>query len=474
VDIRLPRPRPWWRRWLRRLAWVLLLGAVGVGVRFYYRNHQAVTKLEEAVAALDRDDPGWRLEDIEAAREQIPEEENSARVVVAAGQLLPQTWLPPDLDDHLAHLAPDEQLAPDDFARLGQELDKVRPALEEARKLAALPRGRHRLAYERNVLETRLDDQAEARRVAALLVYDALRHGQNGDGKSALTSCRAALNAGRSLGDEPITVSQLIRMACVVVACQAAERALAQGEPAPDDLTGLQRALETEDAHPGLPIILRGERAMSDALFRAIERGAVPVNGLAGVQWSWPESALVRVWRMDTHEDHALLLSLLTRRITELQRPMHEQIGAERQFEQETRSLPREALLTGLLKPAMSKLGASSRRKHAYVRCAVVAVAAERCRRDHGAWAGTIDQLCPKYLATVPRDPFDGQPLRYRRLEDGVMIYSVGQDGVDDGGNLDREHPTQPGVDIAFRLWDVKHRRQPPRPRPPEDQPGDH
>jgi hypothetical protein len=30
-------------------------------------------------------------------------------------------------------------------------------------------------------------------------------------------------------------------------------------------------------------------------------------------------------------------------------------------------------------------------------------------------------------------------------------------------------------VDIGCRLWDVKHRRQPPRPRPPapEGQPGD-
>jgi len=36
------------------------------------------------------------------------------------------------------------------------------------------------------------------------------------------------------------------------------------------------------------------------------------------------------------------------------------------------------------------------------------------------------------------RDPFDGAPLRYRRLEKSYVIYSVGQDGHDDGG---REKP---------------------------------
>jgi len=66
----------------------------------------------------------------------------------------------------------------------------------------------------------------------------------------------------------------------------------------------------------------------------------------------------------------------------------------------------------------------------------------------------------------IPFDPFDGLPLRYRRLDDGVMIYSISSDGVDNNGNLDTAHPNQPGVDIGYRLWDVAKRRQPPRPKP--------
>jgi hypothetical protein len=44
------------------------------------------------------------------------------------------------------------------------------------------------------------------------------------------------------------------------------------------------------------------------------------------------------------------------------------------------------------------------------------------------------------------------------------MVYSVGEDGKDDGGKLRRVEFT-PAPDVGWRLWDVKHRRRPPRPK---------
>ena len=41
----------------------------------------------------------------------------------------------------------------------------------------------------------------------------------------------------------------------------------------------------------------------------------------------------------------------------------------------------------------------------------------------------------PEFLAEVPVDPIDGQPLRYRRSADWLFrLWSVGDDGVDNGG----------------------------------------
>jgi hypothetical protein len=77
-----------------------------------------------------------------------------------------------------------------------------------------------------------------------------------------------------------------------------------------------------------------------------------------------------------------------------------------------------------------------------------------------------------RLLAKVPADPYDGKPLRYRRLKDGVVIYCIGPDGKDDGGTFERDDFWAASTDVGLRLWDVDKRRQPPEPpKPPDDFP---
>jgi hypothetical protein len=90
---------------------------------------------------------------------------------------------------------------------------------------------------------------------------------------------------------------------------------------------------------------------------------------------------------------------------------------------------------------------------HVSLRCVLVALAAERYRLQHGHWPLVLTDLFPNYLASVPLDPFDAVALRYRRTDTGAIVYSVGKDGRDDGGDVQR--------DIVFRLWNVEQRRQP-------------
>jgi hypothetical protein len=66
---------------------------------------------------------------------------------------------------------------------------------------------------------------------------------------------------------------------------------------------------------------------------------------------------------------------------------------------------------------------------------ALIACALERYRRAHGQFPESLDGLAPQFVAEVPRDVSSGQALRYRRTDDGQFIlYAVGADGVDDGG----------------------------------------
>jgi hypothetical protein len=451
-------------------VFILLLIAAGVTLRFVFKDRQLRSSLQSITDELDANDPNWRLEEIEETRAAVTDAENSARVVPAVRRLLPSGgWPSVRLSDALENVEPQEQLRADQLTLLSSELDSVAPALAEARKLAGLPRGRYPITYAPNPINTLLNEQQNARTVAALLAHDARRLAQQGDPKAALASCRAALNTGRSLGDEPLGISQLIRTGCVALACWEIERVLAQGEPADADLAAVQQLLDEEERFPTVLVTLRGERAMQHELYQRVEKGEAsldtsgtpPPSGLMGGLERWSERRLLRY-------EQPFILRSLTGRVEVARRPPHEQRAAMKtQATEEKREVPSDAILTRLLVPSIDKLCQAAWRKQTQLRCLAVLVAVERFRQANGRWPVKLDDLKPRFLKTVPLDPFDGKPLRYRRLDDGVIVYSVGPDEKDNGGVLDRKDPTRAGADLGYRLWDVERRRQPPRPIPP-------
>jgi hypothetical protein len=71
-------------------------------------------------------------------------------------------------------------------------------------------------------------------------------------------------------------------------------------------------------------------------------------------------------------------------------------------------------------------------------RVARTAIALELHRRETGALPGRLDALVPAHFHTLPVDPFSGAPLVYRVTDDGFIVYSLGSNQQDDGGNLER------------------------------------
>jgi len=59
-----------------------------------------------------------------------------------------------------------------------------------------------------------------------------------------------------------------------------------------------------------------------------------------------------------------------------------------------------------------------------------------------------LTALTPVYLTATPLDPFDGQPLRYRKQGDGYVLYSIGSDLNDDSG----ARKTGKNGDIVFTV----------------------
>ncbi len=55
-------------------------------------------------------------------------------------------------------------------------------------------------------------------------------------------------------------------------------------------------------------------------------------------------------------------------------------------------------------------------------------------RAENGRYPIQLSDLIPKYTAEVPLDRCSGKPLIYKPQENGYVLYSVGENGKDDGG----------------------------------------
>lgn len=92
-------------------------------------------------------------------------------------------------------------------------------------------------------------------------------------------------------------------------------------------------------------------------------------------------------------------------------------------------------IFSRLLLPAFGNVMLKAARHQASVNLAVTACALERYRIANGKYPQQLQDLTPRYIARLPVDPVNGKPLIYRLNDDGSFIlYSVGPNGVDDGG----------------------------------------
>jgi hypothetical protein len=97
--------------------------------------------------------------------------------------------------------------------------------------------------------------------------------------------------------------------------------------------------------------------------------------------------------------------------------------------------LPRYCLLSHTFLPYIIQGVIKDVVNIARLRAVGATLAVERYRLANGKLPDKLDELVPAYLSAVPTDPFDGQPLRYKKLAKGYVVYSIGENGRDDGGD---------------------------------------
>jgi hypothetical protein len=310
-------------------------------------------------------------------------------------------------------------------------------------------------------IATLLPDLQKVRQMADWLKNDAYLLAHEERYNDAVESCRACLCAGRVVGDEPIVISHLVRNAVQLVAIDALERVLAQGVADEAVLKEMQTLLELEDKESTWLHSLRGERAGWHVMFEDIRDGRMPLNTLNGM--AGPTSARnLFGWIRERFpstilSDYPEYLQHMTQAVEIARLPLDQQRPKLQAWEETAKTTDNSVIR--LAAPALAKVYNAECRSHGNLRTASVAVACERYRLANKAWPKTLDDLVKaKLIKEIPLDPIDGKPLRYRQDKEKIVIYSIGEDEKDDGGNIERDRMA-PGIDVGFRLWHPHLRR---------------
>jgi len=279
----------------------------------------------------------------------------------------------------------------------------------------------------------------EARRCSFLLSLEGLAASAADDPNRAIETVRATLALAKSQ-DCPMIINRLVEVAIRAVAYNNLEQVVNRVTLTDAQLQTVSGWVETYVNPEGYRQALIGERCIGLQMFRSPGTMSSEMGGGGIVS-----VALVPLKILGFYDrDMLSYVNLLQDYIDALDLPRDERLAAYRAVDERFSDGKGLGLLTSIIMPALLRTYQLEMRSDAHRRVTSTALAAQRFRLAQGRLPETLDELVPAYLDAVPIDPFDNQPLRYRLLEKGFVVYSIGDDNSDDGGaerDRDNRHP---------------------------------
>jgi hypothetical protein len=479
----MQRPK---RKWLVRTLVAISAIIVVLVIYFYWgwrtERRAGEERLAVVMKQLDEQIPGWQTYYEDRNRRLAPKEENSAFDLLRVWNGIPKEtkqWLTKGRPESLIRVYPDSktthpinQLYPKVVIdELSVRLKGLEQSLTELHKLkTTLPNSGFPYSYElEQTGQLAWVNKMDCIRIARLLEYETWIHLSENRTESAIENVRVVIGISRALGDEPNLMDQHFRRSLCGSAVQSLRRVLACGEPKLG-LAELQTELASEAEVPFFQIMLLGESLIHEAFFRRLDSEEVPDLRMRNIseqqsphQPSMWEKVSWQNGRKDLPRQRALMLDSHRQLLQTASLPWKKRIEQIQVIEENTRNTVRSTqahfiALYILLDHTYSYL-VQEIELRASMRAAVAAIACERFRIAHGRWPNDLAEIPKSILPSVPLDPYDDKPLRLKRTETGLVVYSVGPDLVDHDGKFDVKKAE--GWDLGFRLYDPAERRKP-------------
>jgi len=279
------------------------------------------------------------------------------------------------------------------------------------------------------------------RRCGQLLSLGAVHHMQRGDTDAATVCIKEGLRLSDSMRREPALIGYLIRIALINTALGGLERSLSLGAFTDSQLNEIDAALVRTGGTLDFTMVLATERCFMietcrDPSLLGPAGQTAPVRLPPGMRGTWMTDIL------DLMEDHIAASRL----------PPRERLKRFRQADDRVQQLSVLHVMIKMMAPGMSRVAEHDVRVRARLDLARTALALERYRLAAGRAPVQLPELVPQYLERVPLDPFDEQPIRYRRTDPGYLLYSVDADGQDHGGRERDDTRKDESYDLCFTV----------------------
>jgi hypothetical protein len=429
------------RRWY--IALIVVLALYGT---YRYTLHRMVkAKLDE----IRRQGYPVTLAELDKWYPQPPPGENAADIYLQAfaksdvNKWRRLTLMKPNWG-YVAWPVRGEHLSNEVRAAVQQCLNENKDALALLHKASALQSARYPIDLAQGA-ESTLPHLEKLCFGAQLLALESIIAIERGDKPSALKSITDCLATSLSLVNEPILVSQSVRRFISRTAVKTLEQIINTTALDAPQLASLSPQFLDEEIPYGTPRAIIAQRCIAIDMFDRIRTGRLPKEEfealLSGDLCGQPTipKVLFPLYKAGGFLDFDLLKSLefFDWYVHLSVMPLPGRRIAARSVHQPDEDCLRNwwyhftsAFIPGLF-PFIQKEADFG----AQLRVARVALAVERFRAANTKLPDQLGELFPAFLEKLPDDPFDGQPLRYKKLTKGYVVYSVGEDGKDDGGD---------------------------------------
>ncbi len=344
-------------------------------------------------------------------------------------------------------------------------LSKYNPALEALREASRLPYSRFPLNYEGTPQwDILLPHLSVLKDCAQVLRLRAIAELESGQGKAAIDDVNLMLYLTASVRSEPFLITHLVRIAMVQNALQSVWQGLAEYKWSEAELAQLDQELAKLDFLADYEFTMRGERAcnLAGVEYLRQSRNLTVLDNLGNVPRRKSKFSLLRLvpngWFYQNELTIARMHQEWTLPLVDLEGRTVSP-GAVRENEAahnaQLQHFSFYNTFARLLFPALE--GAVKKFAHAQesVDLARVGIALERYRLAQGEYPETLESLVPKFIAKLPHDIINGQPLHYRRTDaDQFVLYSVGWNEKDDGGTVAMKgRPSRVDINEGDWVW---------------------